>query len=62
MSNKEAYLDDLAELNELIDKLLRTVPEGKTVKDKENRAHAEQIASSAQALISCMETGYIPIE
>ena len=64
MSNREAYLSDLDELKQEIDKLLQLVSEGKTKREKETRTKAEQIAGLAweKALIACMGIGYIPLE
>lgn len=59
MTNMDAYLDDLNELEEKIKQLLRFVPVGKTKAEKQSREQAEEIASMAQATISCMRNDYI---
>lgn len=62
MTNKEAYLDDLEEIKNGVDELLRLFPVKKTKKEKEAREQAEEIASKISALVGCMKNDYIPIE
>lgn len=62
MSNKEAYIDDLKELESAIDVLLQYVPVGNKKKDALVREAAEKIAGDAKALIGCMKNDYIPVE
>lgn len=62
MSNKEAYISDLAELEAAIEKLLHYVPVGKTKRELSAREAAENVAGAARATIACMRNDYIPIE
>lgn len=62
MTNKEAYLSDLDDLEKRIGCLLSHVPLGKTKKEKEKRERAENIAGMAHAIIGCMRNDYIPEE
>ena len=62
MSNKEAYLYDLAELEQAIDDILRAVPVGKKKQEIAAREEAERIAEAAKATIACMRVDYIPVE
>ena len=62
MSNKEAYISDLKELEAAIEKLLQAVPVGKKKQEIAIRETAENIAGSARATIHCMKNDYIPIE
>lgn len=62
MSNKEAYISDLEELEKAIDALLRAVPAGKKKQDVVIREDAERVAGAARATIGCMKRDYIPVE
>lgn len=62
MSNKEAYISDLEELEAAIEKLLRAVPVGKKKQELADREAAEKVAGAARATIACMKTNYIPVE
>lgn len=62
MSNKEAYISDLEELEAAIEKLLHAVPTGKNKREQAIREAAENVAGSARATIACMKNDYIPIE
>ncbi|NBI80057.1 hypothetical protein D3Z39_14525 [Anaerotruncus colihominis] len=59
MTNKEAYLSDLQELDDALAAILRAVPYGPTKKVKEARAEADRVADSARATIACMKRDYI---
>lgn len=62
MSNKDAYISELEELEVAIEKLLHAVPAGKTKRELAIREAAENVAGSARATIACMKNDYIPIE
>lgn len=62
MTNKEAYISDLEELEKAIAKLLAAVPSGKTKKEQAVKEAAERVAADARATIACMKNDYIPIE
>lgn len=62
MTNKEAYISELEELEAAIDKLLHAVPAGKTKKELAIREAAERVAGTARATIACMKNDYIPVE
>ena len=59
MTNREAYLSDLDDLNSEIGRILSLVPVGKTKKEKELRRLAEEAAAMARVTISCMKNDYI---
>lgn len=60
MTNKEAYISDLEELEVAIEKLLRAVPMGTKKQDRAAREAAENVAGTAIATIRCMKNDYIP--
>lgn len=62
MTNMDAYLNDLDDLEEKIERLLSLVPVGKTKVDAQLREQAEGVASMARAGISCMRNDYIIVE
>ena len=62
MTNKEAYISDLEDLEKAIAKLLAAVPSGKTKKEQAVKEAAERVAADARATINCMKNDYIPIE
>jgi len=62
MTNKEAYISDLDELEAAIEKLLHAVPVGKTKRELAVREAAENVAGAARATIACMRNDYIPVE
>lgn len=62
MTNKDAYISDLEELEAAIAKLLQAVPTGKTKWELAAREAAENIAGAARATIACMKNDYIPVE
>ena len=62
MTNKEAYLSDLDDLQKLIDSLLKMVPVGKTKHEQQVREQAENIAGDARATISCMRRDYLILD
>ena len=62
MTNQEAYLSDLAELREEIDRLLSLVPVGKAKRELQVREQAEEVAGRARATINCMKNDYIIVE
>ena len=62
MSNKEAYIYDLEELEKAIEALLRAVPVGKKKQELAVREEAERVAGAARATIGCMKRDYIPVE
>lgn len=62
MTNKEAYLSDLDDLQKEIDYLLSQVPVGKTKKELQVREQAEEAANRARATIGCMRSDYIIVE
>lgn len=62
MTNKEAYISDLEDLEAAIAKLLSAVPTGKTKKELAIREAAENVAGSARATIACMKNDYISVE
>ncbi len=62
MTNKEAYLSDLEELEAAFAAMLRLVPSGTTKKAAEVKATAEEIENSARATIACMKNDYTPLE
>ena len=49
MTNREAYMSDLDDLQKAIDCLLSMVPAGKTKYEKQMREQAENAAGSARA-------------
>ena len=59
MTNKEAYMSDLDDLEKEIERLLSLVPVGKTKKELQGREQAEEAAGMARATISCMRRDYI---
>lgn len=59
MSNQEAYLRDLEELQDEVNRLLSLVPMGKTKKEIQNREQAEESAGKVRATINCMKRDYI---
>ena len=62
MTNQEAYLTDLDDLNTEIGRLLSLVPVGKTKKEKALRRLAEEAAAMARVTINCMKNDYIITE
>lgn len=62
MTNKEAYMSDLDDLQKLIDSLLKMVPVGKTKHEQQVREQAENIAGDARATISCMRGDYLILD
>lgn len=62
MTNQEAYLSDLDELREEIDRLLSLVPVGKSKRELQIREQAEEAAGRARATINCMKNDYIIVE
>lgn len=62
MTNKEAYLSDLDDLEKEIARLLSLVPVGKSKREIQVREHAEEAACRARATIACMRNDYIPAE
>lgn len=62
MTNQEAYLSDLNELREEIDRLLSLVPVGKGKRELQVREQAEEVAVRARATINCMKNDYIIVE
>lgn len=59
MTNREAYLSDLDDLQEVIKSLLSMVPVGKTKHENQMREQAENAAGYALATIACMRRDYI---
>lgn len=59
MTNQDAYLHDLNDLQKEIDHLLSLVPIGKSKKDLQTRKNAEDAAGRARATIACMRNDYI---
>lgn len=59
MTNKEAYMSDLDNLQKAIDSLLSMVPIGKTKYEQQAREQAENAAGAARATIGCMRRDYI---
>ena len=59
MNNQDAYLHDLNDLQEEIDRLLSLVPVGKAKRELQARKAAEDAASRARDTISCMKNDYI---
>lgn len=59
MTNQEAYLHDLSDLQKEIDHLLSLVPVGKSKRDLRAREDAEAAAGRARATIGCMRNDYI---
>lgn len=62
MTNKQAYLSDLSEIEMEIKNLLGMVPVGKTKKELQQREQAEEIVGRIRATIGCMKNDYIPTE
>lgn len=62
MTNQESYIQDLNKLRVAIRALVCAVPAGKTKLEKSIYENVQEIGDSAEALISCMENDYIPIE
>ena len=62
MTNKEAYLSDLDDLEIEIARLLSLVPVGKAKREIQTRDQAEEAASRARVTIACMRNDYIPVE
>lgn len=62
MTNKEAYLSDLDDLEKEIGRLLSLVPVGKEKREIQVREQAEEAASMARATIACMRNDYIHVE
>ena len=62
MTNQEAYLSDLDELREEIDRLLSLVPVGKSKRELQIREQAEEAAGRARATINSMKNDYIIVE
>lgn len=62
MSNQNAYIADLGDLEKAIETLLRAVPVGKKKQELAIREEAERVASDAKALIGCMKNDYIIAE
>ncbi len=62
MTNQEAYLDDLAEVEKWINDILGKVPTGKTKAGTEARKQAEEAAYKAQTTLHCMRNDYIIVE
>ena len=62
MTNREAYMSDLDDLQKAIDCLLSMVPAGKTKYEKQIREQAENAAGAARATIGCMRRDYIIAE
>lgn len=59
MTNQDAYLHDLSDLQKEIDHLLSLVPVGKSKRDLRAREDAEAAAGRARATIGCMRNDYI---
>lgn len=59
MTNQDAYLHDLNDLQKEIDHLLSLVPVGKSKRDLRAREDAEAAAGRARATIGCMRNDYI---
>ena len=59
MTNQDAYLHDLSDLQKEIDHLLSLVPVGKSKRDLRAREDAEAAAGRARATICCMRNDYI---
>ena len=59
MTNREAYLSDLDDLQKAIKSLLSMVPAGRTKREKQIWELAESVAGDAQATIGCMRNDYI---
>lgn len=59
MTNQDAYLHDLNDLQKDIDHLLSLVPVGKSKSDRRAREDAEAAAGRARATIGCMRNDYI---
>lgn len=62
MTNKEAYLSDLDDLEKETARLLSLVPVGKSKREIQVREHVEEAAGMARATIACMRNDYIPAE
>lgn len=62
MTNREAYMSDLDDLQKAIDCLLGMVPIGKIKNDQQIREQAEIVAGTARATIGCMRRDYIITE
>lgn len=62
MTNMEAYLSDLKELEEIITALEQLVPSGTTKRARQSKSEAARIASNARATIDCMKNDYILAE
>lgn len=62
MTNAEAYLLDLKDLDTAVAGLLQAIPEGETKRAKAARDAAERLASDARATIACMTRDYIVTE
>lgn len=58
MTNREAYMSDLDDLQKAIDCLLSMVPVCKTKYGKQMREQAENAAGAARATIGCMRRDY----
>lgn len=58
MTNREAYMRDLDDLQKAVDCLVGMVPAGKTRYEKQTREQAESVAGSAHATIGCMRRDY----
>lgn len=59
MTSKDAYLNDLNDIQAEIDRLLSMVPIGGSKKVAQARKQAEAAASAARATIGCMKNDYI---
>lgn len=59
MTNQDAYLHDLSDLQKEIDHLLSLVPVGKSKRGLRAREDAEAAAGRARATIGCMRNDYI---
>ena len=59
MTNQDAYLHDLDDLQKEIDHLLSLVPVGKTKRDLQAQEDAEAAVGRARATIGCMRNDYI---
>lgn len=59
MTNAEAYLLDLKDLDTAVAGLLQAIPGGETKRAKAARAAAERLASDARATIACMTRDYV---
>ena len=62
MTNQDAYLHDLEDMEKEISYLLSMVPVGKNKRDRQMRKKAEAAAGRARATIGCMRNDYLIME